>query len=375
MKFQINKKVLQNNLAYVSKAVFTKTPLAALNGIKFELNEDGLILIGSGLQLTIKAFIPKSVNDKEFINIISTGSMVLNENYITELVKKVDEETIEIELVDNSYAIIKTERGTFKLNCISLEDYPNIDIVKSEDRITFSKSEFKKIISQTVFAASSKENTRILTGVCFDFVGDVINIAATNRYRLSNKFFKTNSSINSKITIPSKNLSDLNSICNEQGDMTMHIFSNKVMFEFDNVVFQSTLLEGDFPNISSIIPKYFEIETEVDSKNLLNTIDRASILSRDKSTNAIKFSLDNKSAIVSSKSKEIGKIEEAISINPIKLGVLQIEVNARFLKDAINAQKSSKVILKFNGDTKPIVVTNPEDNSLIQLVVPIKVNN
>lgn len=372
MQFQIDKKMLQTNLNYVSKAVSSKTPIPALNGIKFELNQEGLILIGSGLELTIKAFIPKVVNEKEIINIQTTGTMIVNETYITEIVKKVEDDFISFELIEGNQVRIKTKQAKFNLNCISAEEYPRIDIIKSDENITFTKADFKKIISQTVFAVSRQESRPILTGVCFDFVGNVVNIAATDSYRLSNKLYTNNGELNANIIIPGKSLMDLNNICNGFGDVTMHVFSNKVMFEFDNVVFQSKLLEGTYPNVSKLIPTDFETEIIVDSKSLVNTIDRASILSRDKTKNVVKLQLDNNNAIISSNSPEVGKIEESIFIESIKPGSFDISFSARFVREAILSHDCEKVLLKFNGDMKPIIIVNPEDNTNTQLVLPVR---
>lgn len=372
MHFQIDKRFLQTNLNYVSKAVSSKTPIPALNGIKFELNNEGLILIGSGLELTIKAFIPKEVNDKQIIDIKTTGTMIVNESYITDIVKKVDDEQISFELIDGNQVRINTKTAKFNLNCISPEEYPRIDIVKSDESITVSKADFTSIIRQTVFAVSKQESRPILTGVCFDFVGNTVNIAATDSYRLSNKLYNTESELNASIIIPGKSLGDLNNICTGPGDITMHVFSNKVMFEFDNVVFQTKLLEGTYPNVSKLIPNEFEIEILVDSKALVSTIDRASILSRDKTKNVVKLQLDNDTAIISSNSPEVGKIEESIFVESVKPGSLDISFSARFVREAILSQDCEKVLLKFNGEMKPIIIVNPEDKSSTQLVLPVR---
>ncbi len=368
MHFQIDKKLLQTNLNYVSKAVSSKTPIPALNGIKFELNQEGLILIGSGLELTIKAFIPKVVNEKEIISIKTTGSMILNESYISDIVKKVDDEKISFELIEGNQVRIITSTAKFNLNCISSEEYPRIDIIKSEDNVTFSKADFSNIIKQTVFAVSRQESRPILTGVCFDFVGNTINIAATDSYRLSNKLHTYDGDLNANIIIPGKSLIDLNNICTGFGEVTMHVFSNKVMFEFDNVVFQTKLLEGTYHNVSKFIPNDFQTEILVNSKALVSTIDRASILSRDKTKNVVKLQLSNNDAVISSNSPEVGKIEESIFIESIKPGDFDISFSARYVREAVNAHECEKVLLKFNGDMKPIIIVDPEDETNTQLV-------
>lgn len=372
MKFSIDKKILQNNLGFVNRAIDSKTPIPALNGIKFDLTEDGLILVGSSLETSIKAFIPKTVNDREIINSNSTGTIILNHNFITEIVKKVDEDIINFELIDGANIKVSTATSVFNLNSISPEEYPKIDIIKSENKVVFKKSDLTTIVNQTVFSVSRNESRPILTGVNFNCVGNIINISATDSYRLSNKIITHDSDLNANLIIPGKSLADLNSICNGVGDITMYVFSNKVMFEFDNVVFQTKLLEGSYPNTQKLIPEEFSTELSISGKSLVNTIDRASILSRDKTKNIVKLTLEDGVAVISSNSPEVGKVEEKVDCNFIKPGSFSISFSARFVREAINALNSETVILKFNGDMKPFLIVNPEDNTVIQLVLPVR---
>lgn len=372
MEFSIKKSVLLHNLNYVSKAISSKSPIPALSGVKFDLTDDGLILIGSSLETTIKSFVPVSVNGEQVINIKSKGSVIINESYISEIVKKVEEDTINFELLDGSIIRIFTDSSTFNLNFISNEEYPKIEIEKSDDFIVFNKGDLNTIISQTVFSVSRNESRPILTGVCFNFVGNLITVNATDSFRLSHKVIKHDKDITMKLIIPGKTLADLNAICSNASNVTMYLFGNKVMFEFDNVVFQTKLLEGTYPNTDKLIPEDFSTEFTVDSSAFIKTIERASILSRDKTKNVVELTLKDFGGIISSNSPEVGRVEDRINFDYSKTGDFSISFSARFIKEAIQSFNTNNVLIKLNGDMKPIIISNPEDDSVTQLVLPVR---
>ncbi len=372
MEFSIKKSVLLHNLNYVGKAISSKSPIPALSGIKFDLTQDGLTLVGSSLETTIKSFIPLELNGEEVITVKSKGSVIINESYISEIVKKVEDDIINFELLDNSIIRIFTNSSIFNLNFISIEEYPKIEIEKSEDFVTFSKGELNTIISQTVFSVSRNESRPILTGVYFNFVGNKIIVNATDSFRLSHKVITHDKDITMNLIIPGKTLADLNAICAGANNVTMYLFGNKVMFEFDNVLFQTNLLEGTYPNTEKLIPEDFSTEFYVDSNAFIKTIERASILSRDKTKNVVGLSLTDFGGIISSNSPEVGRVEDRINFEYQKPGDFSISFSARFIKEAIQSLNTSQVLIKLNGDMKPIIITNPEDSSVTQLVLPVR---
>ena len=156
----------------------------------------------------------------------------------------------------------------------------------------------------------------------------------------------------------------------DNSTLELHLFSNKVLFKYDNIVFLSRLLSGTYPTTSNIIPKDFNIELECSFNDLFNMIDRASLLTSDREKNTIKLSLNKNELMISSNSPEIGRVEEKISVNSDK--EIDIAFSSKFMLDAIKSFNKDSVTLCMNNDSSPIVIKNKEDDSLIQLVLPIK---
>lgn len=370
MNFLIKQNILIEHLNYVIKGVSNKNLIPILNCIKFELNNDGLYLYSTDSEISIKTFIPNS--NIESIDVI--GEMVVSGRYIYDIIKKLSNEIIKIEEVNNNKVIITTPTTEFNLNCNDLADFPNLELETVENPILLEKKVLKDIINQIAFATSNQESRPNLTGINFIISNNIIECTGTDSYRLSKKILNIDTKDNeSNIIIPTRSLSELIKILNEnEGKVEIHIFSNKVLFKFDNIEFLTRLINGTFPDTSKLISNEFDNEIEIEYKDLYKAIDRASLFSTNDDKNTILFEVSGCNVKISSNIPEIGKVEETISIKNYNNEDFKISFSSVFMVDALRALSSEKVILKFNGELKPFLIKNPEDDTLTELIVPIR---
>ena len=205
MKLKIKKDLLLENLNKVSKAISTKNLIPVLGGIKFDLTKDGLTLTASDNDITIKTFIP--LNNEE-MEINEEGIVVIQGRYILDIVRKLPDEYINIEVLDETKILISTDNSEFNLNGISNNEYPKISLEESKDFILINNKLFKSIVNQTSFATSNDESRQILTGINFKINGNILECNSTDSYRLARKVVNlSNPSKESyDIVIPSKNI-------------------------------------------------------------------------------------------------------------------------------------------------------------------------
>lgn len=369
MKFIVKKEILLESLNNTARAISTKNLIPILTGIKFDLKEDGLYLYASDTDVSIRSFIPK----EKLTSINELGSIVIGGKYIVEIVRKLPNIDISIEVIDGYKMIISTDNTEFNLNGINPKEFPNLDLDVTKEPIIINTGIFKDFINQTVFAISQSETRPLLTGINFRINNQDLEVLATDSYRLARKIVKIDHNIENdvNIVIPGKNLIELTKMLDDDNStLELHLFSNKVLFKYDNIVFLSRLLSGTYPTTSNIIPKDFNIELECSFNDLFNMIDRASLLTSDREKNTIKLSLNKNELMISSNSPEIGRVEEKISVNSDK--EIDIAFSSKFMLDAIKSFNKDSVTLCMNNDSSPIVIKNKEDDSLIQLVLPIK---
>lgn len=369
MKFVIKKNILLDNLLNTSKAISSRNLIPILTGIKFDLKDEGLYLSASDSDISIRTFIKK----EDITDIIEVGSIVISGKYIVEIIKKLPDSDISIEVLDGFNMIIQTTGSEFNLNGIDPNEFPNLDLEDTKNPIVLNPVTFKNIVNQTFFCTSISETRPLLTGINFKLDGDVLEVLATDSYRLARKQIELKDKYETdfNIVIPSKNLVELSRMLDDDKEnVYLHIFSNKVLFKYKNIIFLSRLISGTYPVSSNIIPTNFNTSIECNYNDLYDMIDRASLLTSDKDKNTIKLTLKNGELTISSNSPEIGKVEEKMTIESD--GDISISFSSKYMLEAIKSFNSEKIQLLMNNDNSPIIVKSNEEVTLTQLVLPIK---
>ena len=369
MKFIIKQEILLESLYHTSRAISPRNLIPILTGIKFDLQKDGLYLSASDTDISIQCLIPT----ENIVEVVEYGSVVIGGKYIVEIIKKLPNTNITIEVMDENKMIISTNNTEFNLNGINSNEFPNLDLEGTSEPIVLKTNILKKVISQTFFATSRNESRPILTGMNFRIDGSIMEVISTDSYRLAKKIILLDKNLDYKvnIVIPGKNLLELDKIMSDDEEiLELHIFENKVLFKYKNILFLSRLLNGTYPATSSIIPTDFKVQVKCSCNGLFEMIDRASLLTSDRDKNIIRLELSHQDMIISSNSPEIGKVEEKMVVD--SNDEISISFSSKYMLDSIKSFETNDVMLCMNNDNSPIIIKSDEDDSLIQLVLPIK---
>ena len=372
MKLKIKKNLLLEELNKVSRALSSKNIIPVLAGIKFELKKDELILTASDNDITIQSSL-KANKDKLIIE--KEGSIVIQGRYILDIVRKLPDDYINIEVIDSLKILIYTDNSEFNLNGINVSEYPDIDLSINKNYITLKGIDINNIVNQTCFATSTDESKPTLTGINFKSVGNIIECNSTDSYRLSRKFVEVNVdnlNDNFNIIIPSRNILEFSKIIKEKDLVNIYIFSNKVIFTTEEIVFQSRLINGSYPDTTNLIPKDPTLTVNLNINDFYNSIDRASILANDKEKNIITLEIKGNELNLKSTVAEIGRVEEKIKIKNESSESIRISFSSKYMMDALKAFSTETVDINFFGEVKPIILNSKEDESLTELVLPIR---
>ncbi len=373
MKFTIKKDLLLDALNKVSKAISTKNLIPVLAGIKFELKKKKLTLTASDNDITIQTSI-ECINEEDF-KIENEGSIIIQGKYILDIVRKLPDKFINIEVVDELKILIYTENSEFNLNGISESEYPNIGLEESKKKISINAGVFKNIVNQTAFASSNEEGKLVLTGINFNIVGNILECNSTDSYRLARKIVKLEkeSEDNYNIVIPSKNIVEFSKILSDDSDIVeLHIFSNKILFKNNNLKFESRLINGTYPNTTNLLPDDSLLIISTNLSDFYDVIDRVSILTSDKEKNIVTLETNDDYLILRSSSAEIGRVEEKMAIKKSNNENIKISFSAKYMMEALRSFSTETVDIHFVGEIKPILIKSSEDLTLTQLVLPIR---
>lgn len=371
MKLEIKQNILMEHLNYVIKGISSKNIIPVLNCIKFELTNEGLYLMSTDNDIAIKTFIPK-----EMIDAIDTyGTILVSGRYIYEIIRKLSGETIKIEEVIDNKIDITTSNSNFSLNCNDAMEFPTLDLQDSENPLHLSKSMFKNIIRQTTFASSTQESRPALTGINFIIENNILEASATDSYRVSKKTIELKENVNEKINIiiPTRNLNELTKLLEDDEDeIEMHIFSNKVIFKFNNIIMMTRLINGEFPDLSKLIPNDYFLEVTTNLNQFYRALDRASLFTNESDKNIVTFVTKNNKVEISSNIPEIGHVEETLNVEKSNDNEIEISFSSKYMMDAIRALECENIRISFSGDLKPIIIRDLDSDNLIELIVPIR---
>lgn len=372
MRFVIKRDEFLKSLLIAGRAVNSKnSAVPVLANFKFDLNEKGLSIIGSNYELTIKTCIPYSIDDREIIRNVQEGTTLVNAKIITDMARKIDAEEISFEVVDSTIAIITAGKIKYNLNCIKANEYPDVDLEPTGIQISLTRLEFSSLVSQTAFAASLKEQRPILTAVNLEAADGVLTATTTDSARLARKQISISTDLQFSANVPAKMMVEIDHLLEGAESIKIALSDKKALFEFDNIVIATRLIAGEYPNTKNIVPRITNYSLEVNASDLLKAIDRVNILSIDRE-NVVDLHLSENSVEISAKSTQVGSASEKIETFKFEGNNLQISFNCEFVSSAVKALGSEDVTLLFVGEMKPFVIKNPNDESIIQIVTPVR---
>ncbi|WP_100401284.1 DNA polymerase III subunit beta [Bacillus sp. FJAT-42315] len=376
MKFSIQKDRFAQSVQDVLKAISSRTTIPILTGIKIDAGTEGIKLTGSDSDISIESFIPKEEEEILLADIQQTGSVVLNARFFNEIVKKLPSDTIEIEVLSSFQTVIRSGQAEFNLNGLDPEEYPHLPQIEEEEVFKLPTDLLKAMVRQTVFAVSTSETRPILTGVNWRVEEGMLSCIATDSHRLALRqaAVETASDAEYNVVIPGKSLSELSKILDDsQEAVEIVITENQVLFRAKHLLFFSRLLEGNYPDTSRLIPTDSKTRLELNTKEFLQAIDRASLLAREGRNNVVKLSMIGDEMIeVSSNSPEIGKVTEQVKSQAVEGEELKISFSAKYMMDALKALEGTEINIQFAGAMRPFVIRPQHDDSTLQLILPVR---
>ncbi|WP_026476755.1 DNA polymerase III subunit beta [Alkaliphilus transvaalensis] len=364
MRFSCPQKNLLNSISIVQKSVSSKSNLPILKGIYLEATSGQLKLIGTDLEIGIESIIEAEV--------LQEGSIVIDAKLFSEIIRKLPDATVDISIEDDHQVLIKCENSKFNILSQSANDFPELPVVEEEQIYEIPQELFRNMIRQTVFATSQDESRPILTGVLMEIEEEKLNMVALDGYRLALRRGKISADSSYKVVIPAKTLNEISRIMNvdEEEPIKIALTENHGLFTIGNTKLISRLLEGEFINYNQILPKEYKSRIKINTKNFLNSIERASLLGREGKSNLVKFSVGDDKMVITSNS-ELGKVYEEIGIH-LTGKDLEIAFNAKYFIEALKSIDDEEIYLDLTTNVSPGIIRSIHNDNFIYLVLPVR---
>ncbi|MBQ7286809.1 MAG: DNA polymerase III subunit beta, partial [Candidatus Gastranaerophilales bacterium] len=283
MEIVLNREDFSNGIKIVEKVTAQKAIQPILSNILIEaVSSDRVKFCATDLNLAI--------NYKTSAQIEGTGAITLSAKKISEIVSKLSSTEVTLKTNEDTDNIkVKSGKTEFDLISLPATDFPKVlDETNTDEAktIILNKNEFSKAIKQVIFAVSVQETQPVLTGVCFNIEGNSLELAATDGNRLTRIQKEIETPVEELINfiVPAKTLAEVQRISSivEDENITLKIQKNKILFEFENLAFQSRLIDGIYPKYQQLIPNSNDKKIVIDRAELINSIERVSIMVNDR---------------------------------------------------------------------------------------------
>lgn len=366
MKIICSKSNLVKGVSIVSKAVPSKTTMPILECILIDASTDVVKLTANDMELGIETCIEGEIAER--------GIIALNARIFSEIVRKLPDNDVTIETDSSNQAFITCEKAKFNIAAQSGEDFSYLPVIEKEDYITVSEFTLKEVIRQTIFSIADNDTNKMMTGELFEIEDNILKVVSLDGHRISIRKIELKESYSSKkVIVPGKTLQEISKIIGGEADVDVDISftKNHIVFEFDKTVVVSRLIEGDYFKINQMLSSDYETKVKINKKELLNCIDRATLLIKEGDKKPIIIDIQDESMELKIKS-QIGSMDEEIFITKEGKDLL-IGFNPKFLIDALRVIDDEEVDLYFMNAKAPCFIKD-EEQSYIYLILPVNFN-
>ena len=366
MKIICTKSNLVKGVNVVSKAVPSKTTMPILECILIDATTDIIKFTANDMELGIETTVEGDILEK--------GVIAIDAKIFSEIVRKLPDNEVVIECDNNLQTTITCEKAKFNISCKSGEDFSYLPYVEKTETITLSQFTLKEIIRQTIFSIADNDSNKLMTGELFQIQDNMLKVVSLDGHRISIRKTELKDVYQSrKVVVPGKTLMEVSKILSGEveSEVTISFTSNHIVFEFDNTVVVSRLIEGEYFRIDQMLSCDYETKVKINKKEFLNCIDRATLLVKEGDKKPIIINILDDVMELKIKS-QIGSMNEEIMISKEGRDLL-IGFNPKFLIDALRVIDDEEVTLYLMNPKAPCFIKDDKEN-YIYLILPVNFN-
>ena len=363
MKLVFSKSNLNRAVSIVMKAVPTRTTMSILECILIDASTNEIKFTANDMELGIETIVDGEIIEK--------GKVAIDAKIFSEIVRKLPDNDITIETDSNFTSIITCEKSKFNIAGKSGDDFSYLPAILKDTSITISQFSLKEIINQTIFSIAMNDNNKMMTGELFEVSENSLKVVGLDGHRIAiRNIALTECSDEVKVVVPGKTLVEISKILSNNADDLVNIYftKNHILFEFDNTIVVSRLIEGDYFRINNMLSSDYETKITINKKEFLDSIDRANLLIKEGDKKPIIINITDGSLEVNVTSA-IGSLNENIDINKEGKDIM-IGFNPKFLIDALRVIDDETVNIYLVNPKAPCFIKD-KDETYIYLILPV----
>lgn len=307
--------------------------------------------------------------------VLERGKIAIDAKLFSEIIRKLPDSDITIETDDRYNVSISCENAHFNISGKSGDEFSYLPTIERNEHISLSQFTLKEVIRQTIFSIAANENNKLMTGELFEVNENELKVVSLDGHRISIRNIQLNDNYgHKKVVVPGKTLTEISRILSGDKDKEVLIFfaSNHILFEFDDTMVVSRLIEGEYFKINQMLSSDYDTKIALNKKELLDCIERSTLLIResDKKPIIIRIGDEEMELAISS---AIGSLKENIAVDKKGKDIV-IGFNPRFLIDALRVIDDEEVSLYMINSKAPCFIRDDEQN-YIYLILPVNIDS
>lgn len=366
MKIICNKSDLQNGVQIVSKAVPSNTTMSILECILIEASNGIIKMTANDMELGIETVLKGSI--------VEEGMVALESKMLVDLVRKLPDGEITIQTDEKYEATIICGKLKFKIKGRSGEDFSYLPVIERNEAVVISMFTLKEVIRQTIFSIGISESNKIMSGIHIMITGDQLKVTSLDGHRISIRNIKLKNNYTDKeVIVPGKTMTEISKIIGGDADKDVSIYlsSSHIIFEFDDTVVVSRLIEGKYFSVDKMLSSDYETKISVNRKEISDSIDRSMLFSKEGNKKPIVLNITDGSLEIKVNSP-LGSMDDEIEIE--KQGRdITIGFNPKFMIDAMKVIDDETVDMYFVNPKAPCYIKDANE-SYIYMILPVNLS-
>lgn len=359
MHIVCSKEKLTENINLVLKAVSKKKLMPVLECIL--LKADGTLkMYSNDLEMAIETAPIEA-------DILTEGSVALEAGMLSDIVKRLPEDNVIINVEDN-ITYIKSGRAEFKI-IGNPDEFPPLPQVEKLTKYTLSGEEFKNMIRQTIFSVAITDEKPVYTGELLEIEDNILNLVAVDNFRVSKRTIPIESEENFKVVVPGKTLEELSKILPKK-DINIYFSPKHVLFEMEQCILISRLLEGEFLQYKQVFNQDYGTVVYTTPGELLQALERSMIISTELKKTIVKINVETDKLSLTS-TGYAGNLYDEIDIQ-MEGEPLEIWFNPKYLTDVLKVIDLEEIVIYFNTNLSPCIISGKETEAYKYLILPIR---
>lgn len=365
MKIISDKNELLKNINASIRAVGSKSPQEILKCFLLKAIDNNFSITANDLKLYIEA------NNID-CQILKSGSILVDAKMFAEIIRKLPDGDVTIEVIEDNFINITSGLTKFKLLGRETDEFPTIPQVEKNNIIKVNAKIFAEMIDSTIFSVATEDIKPILTGELIEIENNIINVVAIDGFRIAHAFADYSLSAEKiSIVVPARSLMEISKIiADNDGEISIYSTDKHLLVESSNCIIVTRLLDGEFMDYKKIFNESYTSLIKVNRSTLLNSLERAVLVARDTIKTPVKFNITDNDLIITSNTEKGDSFDE-IAVDSSGDDIT-IAFNPRYLIDVLKTISQEEVTMQFTTPLSPCIIKGVSDSTKRYLVLPLR---